>query len=154
MLGGLCQAQDHICIVLQNVTTQAKCQDAIPVCPWVCQLVKNGVRTEMHLNCQAAVSAFVWYGASIVVFLTLKGICILSVGFLIGYLSYRGRMQLAARCQDGSGGCEITPTASYLVDGEGTVEEEIQGPPVIFWPELKAMLSKKLSAKNLVDNLR
>ncbi len=53
-----------------------------------------------------------------------------------------------------SGGCEITPTASYLVDGEGTVEEEIQGPPVIFWPELKAMLSKKLSAKNLVDNLR
>nr|CAA39035.1 chicken transferrin receptor [Gallus gallus] len=87
-------------------------------------------------------------------FLVIAAVLLLLIGFLIGYLSYRGRIELAARCQDGSGGCEITPTASYLVDGEGTVEEEIQGPPVIFWPELKAMLSKKLSAKNLVDNLR
>lgn len=63
-------------------------------------------------------------------------------------------MQLAATCQDGSGRCEMTPTASYLVDGDETVEEEIQGPPVIYWPQLKAMLSDKLSAKNLGDRLR
>uniref|UniRef100_G1N704 Transferrin receptor protein 1 n=1 Tax=Meleagris gallopavo TaxID=9103 RepID=G1N704_MELGA len=87
-------------------------------------------------------------------FLVIAAVLLLLIGFLIGYLSYRGRMQLAARCQDGSGRCEITPTASYLVDGDETVEEEIQGPPVIYWPQLKAMLSDKLLAKNLGDRLR
>ncbi|XP_052542872.1 transferrin receptor protein 1 isoform X2 [Tympanuchus pallidicinctus] len=87
-------------------------------------------------------------------FVVIAAVLLLLIGFLIGYLSYRGRMQLAATCQDGSGRCEITPTASYLVDGDETVEEEIQGPPVIYWPQLKAMLSDKLSAKNLGDRLR
>uniref|UniRef100_A0A8C9EU91 Transferrin receptor protein 1 n=1 Tax=Pavo cristatus TaxID=9049 RepID=A0A8C9EU91_PAVCR len=87
-------------------------------------------------------------------FLVIAAVLLLLIGFLIGYLSYRGRMQLAARCQDGSGRCEITPTASYLVDGDETVEEENQGPPVIYWPQLKTMLSDRLSAKRLGDSLR
>ncbi|OXB75640.1 UNVERIFIED_CONTAM: hypothetical protein H355_001284, partial [Colinus virginianus] len=87
-------------------------------------------------------------------FLVTAAVLLLLIGFLIGYLSYRGRMQLAARCQDGSGRCEITPTASYLLDGDETEEEEIQGPPVLYWPDLKTMLSDKLSAKRLGDNLR
>ncbi|XP_015727308.1 transferrin receptor protein 1 [Coturnix japonica] len=86
-------------------------------------------------------------------FLVIAALLLLLIGFLIGYLSYRGRMQLAARCQDGSGSCEMTPTASYLVDGEAA-EEEIQGPPVIYWPQLKTMLSDRLSATRLVDSLR
>ncbi|NXC47739.1 TFR1 protein, partial [Penelope pileata] len=86
-------------------------------------------------------------------FLVIAAFLLLLIGFLIGYLSYRGRMQLAARCLDGSGKCEITPTASYLVDGDET-EEEVQGPPVLYWPDLKNLLSDKLSTKYLEDNLR
>ncbi|NXL87193.1 TFR1 protein, partial [Alectura lathami] len=87
-------------------------------------------------------------------FLVLAAALLLLIGFLIGYLSYRGRVQLAAKCLDGSGQCEITPTASYLADGDETEEEEIQGPSVLYWPDLKELLLKKLSAKHLEDSLR
>lgn len=85
-----------------------------------------------------------------VIFLT----CFLSVGFLIGYLSYRGRMQLAAKCLEGGGKCEVTPTASYLADGDETEEEEVPGPPILYWPDLKNLLSTKLSDRRLEENLR
>lgn len=78
---------------------------------------------------------------------------LLSVGFLLGYLSYRGRMQKASRCLDGSGKCEMTPTASYLTEDE-TEEEEVPGPPVLYWPDLRTLLSEKLSAIRLEDSLR
>ncbi|NWH23857.1 transferrin receptor protein 1 [Grus americana] len=87
-------------------------------------------------------------------FLVIAAVLLLLIGFLIGYLSYRGRMQKAGRCLDGSGKCEMTPTASYLADDDdATEEEEVSGPPV-FWPELRTLLSDKLSTKHLEDNLR
>lgn len=108
----------------------------------------------MHLNPEAALNALVWYGAGLVIFLQHKEIPVLSIGFLIGYLSYRGRMQKASRCLDGSGKCEMTPTTSYLADDDETEEEEVSGPPVFYWPKLKDLLSNKLSAQHLEDNLR
>ncbi|NXO49799.1 TFR1 protein, partial [Aramus guarauna] len=87
-------------------------------------------------------------------FLVIAAVLLLLIGFLIGYLSYRGRMQKVGRCLDGTGKCEMTPTASYLADDDdATEEEEVSGPPV-FWPELRTLLSDKLSTKHLEDNLR
>ncbi|KAM6257971.1 transferrin receptor protein 1 [Porphyrio hochstetteri] len=86
-------------------------------------------------------------------FLVIVAVLLLLIGFLIGYLSYRGRMQKASRCLDGSGKCEA-PTTSYLMDDDDTEEEEVPGPTVLYWPELRAMLSNKLSAKRLEDSLR
>ncbi|KAM6389733.1 transferrin receptor protein 1 isoform 2-T2 [Pluvialis apricaria] len=87
-------------------------------------------------------------------FLVIAAVLLLLIGFLIGYLSYRGRMQKASRCLDGSGKCEMTPTTSYLADDDETEEEEVSGPPVFYWPKLKELLSDKLSAEHLQDNLR
>ncbi|XP_010192941.1 PREDICTED: transferrin receptor protein 1 [Mesitornis unicolor] len=87
-------------------------------------------------------------------FVIIAAVLLLLIGFLIGYLSYRGRMQKAGICLDGSGKCEITPTASYSVDDDQTVEEEVSGPPVLYWPQLKDMLSKNLSVGGLENNLR
>lgn len=112
------------------------------------------MRPEVHLNPEAALNAFVCCGAGLVIFLQHKEIPVLSVGFLIGYLSYRGRMQKAGRCLDGSGKCEMTPTTSYLMDDDETEEEEVPGPPVFYWPAVRDLFSKKLSAGHLQDNLR
>ncbi|NXL51302.1 TFR1 protein, partial [Podilymbus podiceps] len=87
-------------------------------------------------------------------FLVMAAVLLLLIGFLIGYLSYRGRMQKASRCLDGNGKCEVTPTASYLADDDETEEEEIPGPRVLYWPDLRLLLSNKLSARHLEDNLR
>ncbi|NWR84874.1 TFR1 protein, partial [Furnarius figulus] len=87
-------------------------------------------------------------------FLIMAAVLLLLIGFLIGYLSYRGRMQNVSRCLDGSGKCEMTPTASYLSDDDEIEEEEIPGPRVLYWPDLRAMLSDKLSAPQLEANLR
>ncbi|NWU76768.1 TFR1 protein, partial [Onychorhynchus coronatus] len=87
-------------------------------------------------------------------FLIMAAVLLLLIGFLIGYLSYRGRMQNVSRCLDGSGKCEMTPTASYLSDDDETEEEEVPGPRVLYWPDLRAMLSDKLSAVQLEANLR
>lgn len=62
-------------------------------------------------------------------------------------------MQRVNRCLDGSGNCEMTPTASYFSD-EGTEEEEVLGPRILYWPELRNMLSAKLSISRLESNLR
>ncbi|NXH59641.1 TFR1 protein, partial [Rhabdornis inornatus] len=80
-------------------------------------------------------------------------VVLLLIGFLIGYLSYRGRMQRVNRCLDGSGNCEMTPTASYFSD-DGMEEEEVPGPRILYWPELRSMLSAKLSAPCLEANMR
>ncbi|KAF1449661.1 TFR1 protein, partial [Pygoscelis papua] len=87
-------------------------------------------------------------------FLIIAALLLLLIGFLIGYLSYRGRMQKASRCLDGSGKCEMTPTTSYLADDDETEEEEVPGPPVFYWPQLRDLLSNKLSASHLEDSLR
>ncbi|NXY77927.1 TFR1 protein, partial [Glareola pratincola] len=87
-------------------------------------------------------------------FLIIAAVLLLLIGFLIGYLSYRGRMQKAGRCLDGSGKCEMTPTTSYLMDDDETEEEEVPGPPVFYWPTIRDLFSKKLSAGHLQDNLR
>ncbi|NXV29066.1 TFR1 protein, partial [Rissa tridactyla] len=87
-------------------------------------------------------------------FLLIAAVLLLLIGFLIGYLSYRGRMQKAGRCLDGSGKCEMTPTTSYLMDDDETEEEEVPGPPVFYWPAVRDLFSKKLSAGHLQDNLR
>ncbi|NXP08186.1 TFR1 protein, partial [Thinocorus orbignyianus] len=87
-------------------------------------------------------------------FLVVAAVLLLLIGFLIGYLSYRGRMQKASRCLDASGKCEMTPTTSYLMDDDETEEEEVPGPPVFYWPQLRKLLSDKLSAGHLQDNLR
>ncbi|NXJ38556.1 TFR1 protein, partial [Ciconia maguari] len=95
-----------------------------------------------------------WRNGKNICFLVIAAVLLLLIGFLIGYLSYRGRMQKVSRCLDGSGKCEMTPTASYLVDDDETEEEEVPGPPVLYWPELRAMLSNKLSSTRLEDGLR
>ncbi|NXG25789.1 TFR1 protein, partial [Grallaria varia] len=87
-------------------------------------------------------------------FLIMAAVLLLLIGFLIGYLSYRGRMQNVSRCLDGSGKCEMTPTASYLLDDDEIEEEEVPGPHVLYWPDLRDMLSIKLSAEQLEANLR
>ncbi|NWT69268.1 TFR1 protein, partial [Prunella himalayana] len=86
-------------------------------------------------------------------FVIMAAVLLLLIGFLIGYLSYRGRMQRVNRCLDGSGNCEMPPTASYFSD-DGMEEEEVLGPRVLYWPELRNMLSSKLSAARLEANLR
>ncbi|KAI1235899.1 hypothetical protein IHE44_0001990 [Lamprotornis superbus] len=83
----------------------------------------------------------------------MAAVVLLLIGFLIGYLSYRGRMQRVNRCLDGSGNCEMTPTASYFSD-DGMEEEEVPGPRILYWPELRNMLSAKLSAPCLEANMR
>ncbi|NXH37968.1 TFR1 protein, partial [Dicaeum eximium] len=85
-------------------------------------------------------------------FIIIAAILLLLIGFLIGYLSYRGRTQRFNRCLDGSGNCEMTPTASYLSD-DG-IEEDASGPRILYWPDLRSMLSSKLSAARLEANLR
>lgn len=100
----------------------------------------------MHLDSEA-----VWWGS--VIFLQHKEIPVLSTGFLIGYLSYRGRMQRVNRCLDGSGNCEMTPTASYFSD-DGMEEEEVPGPRVLYWPALRNLLSAKLSFPCLETSMR
>uniref|UniRef100_A0A8C0IAN0 Transferrin receptor protein 1 n=1 Tax=Bubo bubo TaxID=30461 RepID=A0A8C0IAN0_BUBBB len=85
-------------------------------------------------------------------FLIITAVLLLLIGFLIGYLSYRGRMQKDSRCLDGSGKCEMTPTASYLVD-DNEAEEEVPGPPVFYWPDLRNLLSDKLSTTHLENSL-
>lgn len=52
-----------MCQLGQNV------RPCIPVCRWVCQLVKNGARTEVHVNPEAALNALVWHGAGLGIFL-------------------------------------------------------------------------------------
>ncbi|NXU62182.1 TFR1 protein, partial [Horornis vulcanius] len=86
-------------------------------------------------------------------FIIMAAVLLLLIGFLIGYLSYRGRMQRVNRCLDGSGNCEMTPTASYFSD-DGTEEEEVPGPRILYWPELRNILSAKLLASRLESNLR
>ncbi|NXQ34309.1 TFR1 protein, partial [Alaudala cheleensis] len=86
-------------------------------------------------------------------FIIMAAALLLLIGFLIGYLSYRGRMQRVNRCLDGSGNCEMTPTASYFSD-DGTEEEEVPGPHILYWPEVRNILSAKLSASRLEGNLR
>ncbi|NXD48872.1 TFR1 protein, partial [Corvus moneduloides] len=86
-------------------------------------------------------------------FIVMAAVLLLLIGFLIGYLSYRGRMQRVNRCLDGSGNCEMTPTASYFSD-DGTEEEEVPVPRILYWPELRNVLSAKLSAAHLEANLR
>ncbi|NXA78928.1 TFR1 protein, partial [Thryothorus ludovicianus] len=90
-------------------------------------------------------------------FIIMAAVLLLLIGFLIGYLSYRGRMQRVNRCLDGSGNCEMTPTASYISDVE-TEEEEVSRSRILYWPELRKLLSTKLSAKlsaqRLEANLR
>uniref|UniRef100_A0A8B9ZGE6 Transferrin receptor protein 1 n=1 Tax=Anas platyrhynchos TaxID=8839 RepID=A0A8B9ZGE6_ANAPL len=86
-----------------------------------------------------------WRNGKNLCFLLIAAFLLLLIGFLIGYLSYRGRMQLAAKCLEGGGKCEVTPTASYLADGDETEEEEVPGPPILYWPDLKNLLSTKLS---------
>ncbi|NWW24361.1 TFR1 protein, partial [Falcunculus frontatus] len=86
-------------------------------------------------------------------FIVMAAVLLLLIGFLIGYLSYRGRMQRVNRCLDGSGNCEMTPTASYFSD-DGTEEEEVPGPRILYWPELRNILSARLSAARLEINLR
>ncbi|NXP71434.1 TFR1 protein, partial [Ramphastos sulfuratus] len=95
-----------------------------------------------------------WRSGKNFCFLIIAAVLLLLIGFLIGYLSYRGRMQKASRCLDGSGRCELTPTASYLADDDETEEEEVPGPPVFYWPDLRDLLSKKLSSRNFEANLR
>ncbi|KFP00508.1 Transferrin receptor protein 1 [Calypte anna] len=87
----------------------------------------------------------------------IAAVLLLLIGFLIGYLSYRGRMQKAGRCLDGSGKCEMTTTESYLAaldDDDEAEAEMILGPPVLYWPKLKSLLTNKLSARRLEDSLR
>ncbi|NXD00160.1 TFR1 protein, partial [Certhia familiaris] len=86
-------------------------------------------------------------------FIIMAAVLLLLIGFLIGYLSYRGRMQRVNRCLDGSGNCEMTPTASYISD-VGAEEEEVPGSRILYWPELRNMLSAKLSSARLEANLR
>ncbi|KAM7160730.1 transferrin receptor protein 1 [Macrochelys suwanniensis] len=65
------------------------------------------------------------------------------IGFLIGYLSYRGRMQATSTCSDGSNACgnpAITPSTG---DNDEYMEEP-KTEPVLYWKDLKMMLSKKL----------
>ncbi|NXX63002.1 TFR1 protein, partial [Scopus umbretta] len=95
-----------------------------------------------------------WRSGKNLCFLVITAVLLLLIGFLVGYLSYRGRMQKASRCLDGSGKCEMTPTTSYLADDDETEEEVVSGPPVFYWPDLRARLSEKLSARHLEDNLR
>ncbi|NXI13580.1 TFR1 protein, partial [Irena cyanogastra] len=86
-------------------------------------------------------------------FVIIAAVMLLLIGFLIGYLSYRGGTQRVNRCLDGSGSCEMTPTASYFSD-DGMEEEEVSGPRILYWPELRNMLSSKLSTAHLEANLR
>uniref|UniRef100_A0A8C3P8S6 Transferrin receptor protein 1 n=1 Tax=Chrysemys picta bellii TaxID=8478 RepID=A0A8C3P8S6_CHRPI len=68
---------------------------------------------------------------------------------MIGYLSYRGRMQATGTCSDGSNACgnpAITPPAG---DDEYMEEPEIE--PVLYWNDLKMMLSDKLRNVNFND---
>ncbi|NXE82884.1 TFR1 protein, partial [Cochlearius cochlearius] len=95
-----------------------------------------------------------WKNGKNLCFLIIAAVLLLLIGFLIGYLSYRGRMQKAGRCLDGSGKCEMTPTASYLADDDETEEEVVPGPRIFYWPELQDLLSNKLSARRLEDSLR
>ncbi|NWI51570.1 TFR1 protein, partial [Calyptomena viridis] len=87
-------------------------------------------------------------------FLIIAAVLLLLIGFLIGYLSNRGRMQKVSKCLDGSGKCEMTPTASYLSDDDETEEEEVPGPHILYWPDIRTMLSNKLSPAQLEANLR
>ncbi|NXF44061.1 TFR1 protein, partial [Oceanites oceanicus] len=95
-----------------------------------------------------------WRSGKNLCFLVIAAVLLLLIGFLIGYLSYRGRMQKVSRCLDGSGKCEMSPTTSYLTHDDETEEEEVPGLPVFYWPELRALLSDKLSARHLEDSLR
>ncbi|XP_038273689.1 transferrin receptor protein 1 isoform X2 [Dermochelys coriacea] len=69
------------------------------------------------------------------------------IGFLIGYLSYRGRMQATSTCSDGSNACgnpAVTPSPG---DNDEYMKEP-ETEPVLYWKDLKMMLSNNLRAVN------
>uniref|UniRef100_A0A452IDG9 Transferrin receptor protein 1 n=1 Tax=Gopherus agassizii TaxID=38772 RepID=A0A452IDG9_9SAUR len=69
------------------------------------------------------------------------------LGFLIGYLSYRGRMQATSTCSDGSNTCRNPAVTPSTGDNDEYIEEpEIE--PVLYWNDLKMMLSNELSSVN------
>ncbi|XP_078524251.1 transferrin receptor protein 1 [Lissotriton helveticus] len=77
------------------------------------------------------------------------------IGFLIGYLSYRGRMVAAPQCTNGAAACPSSPSTDSLMklDEEEPVKEDPE-PPMIYWSDLKKMLSDSLKAATFLPNIR
>nr|XP_020671175.1 transferrin receptor protein 1 isoform X2 [Pogona vitticeps] len=75
------------------------------------------------------------------------------IGFLMGYLSYHGRTQAAGKCV----GDSVSPDASSSVaeqKDDNTEEEAPTREPVLYWGDLRAKLSQKLSAVTFEDEIR
>ncbi|XP_074859919.1 transferrin receptor protein 1 isoform X2 [Carettochelys insculpta] len=71
------------------------------------------------------------------------------IGFLIGYLSYRGRMQATSTCSGENKACgNIATTPS---PGDEYIEP---AEPVLYWNDLKTMLSSKLKAVDIDPDSR
>ncbi|XP_033006796.1 transferrin receptor protein 1 [Lacerta agilis] len=74
------------------------------------------------------------------------------IGFLIGYLSFRGRIQAMKKCEDG-----VEPCHSYRCTPESdddTPEPEEPAPePVLYWGDLKSKLSTRLRYATLGDKI-
>ncbi|XP_067417182.1 transferrin receptor protein 1 [Emydura macquarii macquarii] len=74
------------------------------------------------------------------------------IGFLIGYLSYHGRMQATSNCLDGSHACGNAAITPFLGGDENMEEPETE--PVLYWSDLKTMLLNKLKEVNFLENTR
>ncbi|XP_014451724.2 transferrin receptor protein 1 [Alligator mississippiensis] len=111
---------------------------------------ENGVPENMQTHHVAKPRTYYsWYCiAMMVVVLFLSG-------FLVGYLSSRGRMPTSGLCVDGNGQCTSSPpTPSSMLDLDETVEEEPFTEPILYWEDLRKMLSDSLKKGNMELHIR
>ncbi|XP_034989030.1 transferrin receptor protein 1 [Zootoca vivipara] len=67
------------------------------------------------------------------------------IGFLIGYLSFRGRIQAMKKCEDG-----VEPCHGYQCAPE---PEEPAPEPVLYWGDLKSKLSDRLRSTSFINRI-
>ncbi|XP_066478611.1 transferrin receptor protein 1 [Tiliqua scincoides] len=87
----------------------------------------------------------------------LTGVVLLFlIGFLIGYVSFRGRMQAASQSESGA-----EPSVSRITSPDALcrkplddLSEEPAPEPVLYWADLKKKLSEKLSTADFLINIR
>ncbi|XP_061493564.1 transferrin receptor protein 1 [Rhineura floridana] len=83
-------------------------------------------------------------------FVLTVAVLIFLIGFLIGYLSFRGRMQ-ATKCEDGVELC-----SGYQCTTESIKDESVEWTPepVLYWGDLKSKLSDRLKSASFIDKIR
>ncbi|XP_030071924.1 transferrin receptor protein 1 [Microcaecilia unicolor] len=80
--------------------------------------------------------------------LVIAAVLLFLIGFLIGYLSYRGHSAGNEKCIK-SETCDPLPTVSTF-----EMVDEPKAPSELYWSDLKPLLSKRLQGADFLENIR